>query len=133
MGGYYAPRAAAFEPRLKAVAGLSGPYNFGECWDGVPPLARETFVAKSFSADEEEGRRKAAELDLSGVAERVTQPFLALTGRLDRLIPWEQTKRAADEAPGGSFLMHEDGNHACANVPYKTRPLVADWLRDRLS
>jgi dienelactone hydrolase len=133
MGGYYAPRAAAFESRLKAVAGISGPYNMGECWDGVPPLTRETFVAKSFAADQDEGRAKAAQLDLSGVAERVTQPFLALTGRLDRLIPWEQTKRAADEAPGGSFLLHEDGNHACANVPYKTRPLVADWLRDRLS
>ena len=25
LGGYYAPRAAAFEPRLKAVAGVSGP------------------------------------------------------------------------------------------------------------
>jgi 2,6-dihydroxypseudooxynicotine hydrolase len=133
MGGYYAPRAAAFEPRLKAVAGISGPYNMGECWDGVPPLTRETFVAKSFAADEDEGRAKAAQLDLSGVAEHVTQPFLAVTGRLDRLIPWEQTKRAADEAPGGSFVVHEDGNHACANVPYKTRPLVADWLRDRLS
>jgi dienelactone hydrolase len=133
LGGYYAPRAAAFEPRLKAVAGLSGPYNFGECWDGVPPLTRETFVAKSAARDEDEGRARAAELDLSGVAERVTQPFLAVTGRLDRLIPWEQTKRAADEAPGGTFVLHEDGNHGCANVPYKTRPLIADWMGEQLS
>jgi hypothetical protein len=132
-GRSHAHPSAADDPRLKAVAGISGPYNMGECWDGVPPLTRETFVAKSFAADEDEGRAKAAQLDLGDVAERVTQPFLALTGRLDRLIPWEQTKRAADEAPGGSFLLHEDGNHACANVPYKTRPLVADWLRDRLS
>jgi 2,6-dihydroxypseudooxynicotine hydrolase len=133
LGGYYAPRAGAFEPRLKAVAGLSGPYSFGDCWDGVPPLTRETFVAKSFAGDEEEGRAKASELDLSGVAERVAQPFLAVTGKLDRLIPWEQTQRAADEAPGGTFVLHEDGNHGCANVPYKTRPLVADWMRERLS
>src|SRR5262249_37842463 len=33
LGGYYAPRAAAFEPRIRAVAGVSGPYNFGELWD----------------------------------------------------------------------------------------------------
>jgi hypothetical protein len=50
----------------------------------------------------------------------------AITGKLDRLIPWEQTERAAREAPNGTFLLHEDGNHGCANVPYKTRPLAAD-------
>jgi 2,6-dihydroxypseudooxynicotine hydrolase len=133
MGGYYAPRAAAFEPRLKAVAGLSGPFNFGECWDGVPPLTRETFVAKSFAADEEEGRAKAAELDLSGVLERLDRPALFVTGRLDRLIPWEQTERQAREAPQGEFVLHDDGNHACANVPYKARPLIADWMREQLA
>ena len=132
LGGYYAPRAATFEPRLRAVAGLSGPYNFGECWDGLPSLTRETFVAKSGAHDEEEGRARAARLDLSCVVERLEQPFLAITGRHDRLIPWEQTKRAADEAPNGRFVLHDDGNHGCANVPYKTRPLIADWMSEQL-
>jgi dienelactone hydrolase len=132
LGGYYAPRALAFEPRVKAGVGLSGPYRFSDIWDTVPPQTRETFVAKSFSKDDEEGRAKAAELDLSGVAERIRQPYLAITGKLDRLIPWEQTERAAAEAPGGIFLLHEDGNHGCANVPYKTRPVAADWLREQL-
>jgi dienelactone hydrolase len=132
LGGYYAPRVLAFETRVKAGVGLSGPYRFSDIWDDVPPQTRETFVAKSFAKDEEEGRAKAAELNLSGVAERIRQPYLAITGRLDRLIPWEQTERAAREAPGGTFLLHEDGNHGCANVPYKTRPVAADWLRDQL-
>ena len=30
LGGYYAPRAAAFEPRFRAVAGISGPFCFGD-------------------------------------------------------------------------------------------------------
>jgi pimeloyl-ACP methyl ester carboxylesterase len=132
LGGYYAPRVLAFEPRVKAGVGLSGPYRFGDIWDHLPPQTRETFVAKSFAGDDEEGRAKAAELDLSGVAERIRQPYLAITGKLDRLIPWEQTERAAREAPNGTFLLHEDGNHGCANVPYKTRPVAADWLRERL-
>jgi dienelactone hydrolase len=132
LGGYYAPRALAFEPRVKAGVGLSGPYRFSDIWDTVPPQTRETFVAKSFAANEEEGRAKAAELDLSGVAERIRQPYLAITGKLDRLIPWEQTERAAKEAQNGMFLLHEDGNHGCANVPYKTRPVAADWLREQL-
>jgi 2,6-dihydroxypseudooxynicotine hydrolase len=29
MDGYYAPRAAAFEPRIKAVVPIGGPFNFG--------------------------------------------------------------------------------------------------------
>jgi 2,6-dihydroxypseudooxynicotine hydrolase len=132
LGGYYAPRVLAFEPRVKAGVGLSGPYRFSDIWDNAPPQTRETFVAKSFAADEEEGRAKAAELDLSGVAERIEQPYLAITGKLDRLIPWEQSERAAKEAPNGIFLLHEDGNHGCANVPYKTRPVAADWLREQL-
>jgi len=132
LGGYYAPRAGAFEPRLKAVAGLSGPFSFGECWDALPPLTRETFVAKSGARDEDEGRAKAAQLDLSDVLERLTQPALFVTGRHDRLIPWEQTERQAKEAPNGTFVLHEDGNHACANVPYKARPLIADWMREQL-
>jgi dienelactone hydrolase len=132
LGGYYAPRVLAFEPRVKAGVGLSGPYRFSDIWDTVPPQTRETFVAKSFAKDDEEGRAKAAELDLSGVAERIRQPYLAITGKLDRLIPWEQSERAASEAPNGTFLLHEDGNHGCANVPYKTRPVAADWLREQL-
>ena len=132
LGGYYAPRVLAFEPRVRAGVGLSGPYRFSDIWDHVPPQTRETFVAKSFASSDDEGRARAAELDLSGVAERIEQPYLAITGRLDRLIPWEQTERAAREAPNGTFLLHEDGNHGCANVPYKTRPVAADWLREQL-
>jgi pimeloyl-ACP methyl ester carboxylesterase len=132
MGGYYAPRVLAFEPRVQAGVGLSGPYRFGDIWDTVPPQTRETFVVKSFARDDDEGRSRAAQLDLTGVAERIQQPYLAITGRLDRLIPWEQTERATREAPRGEFLLYEDGNHGCANVPYKTRPAAADWIREQL-
>ena len=103
LGGYYAPRVLAFEERVKAGVGLSGPYRFSDIWDEAPPQTRETFVAKSFARDEDDGRAKAAELDLDGVAERIRQPYLAITGRLDRLIPWEQTERAAREAPNGDL------------------------------
>jgi dienelactone hydrolase len=133
LGGYYAPRVLAFEPRVKAGVGLSGPYRFSDIWDDVPPQTRETFVVKSFAKDEEEGRSRAAELDLNGVAERIQQPYLAITGRLDRLIPWEQTKKLADTAPNAQFVMWDEGNHVCNNIPYKYRPLSADWLAEKLS
>jgi 2,6-dihydroxypseudooxynicotine hydrolase len=132
LGGYHAPRAAAFEPRIRAVAGISGAYNFGALWDHIPELTRETFTHKSFSASDEEGRERALALDLDGVLGRLEAPALFVTGMKDRLIPWESTRRQAEEAPRGEFVGLEEGNHVCANVPYIARPLVADWLRERL-
>jgi pimeloyl-ACP methyl ester carboxylesterase len=133
LGGYYAPRAAAFEPRLRAVAAVSGPGNFGELWDRLPMLTRESFVHYSRSPDLDTGRERALALDLAGVASRISQPLLVVTGKLDRLIPWESTKRVADEAPNASFVLYEEGNHVCNNVAYRYRPLLADWLGERLS
>src|SRR5581483_10806427 len=54
LGGYYAPRAAAFEPRLRAIAAISGPYEFGAGWEELPPLTREAFILKSGARDEAE-------------------------------------------------------------------------------
>jgi dienelactone hydrolase len=132
LGGYYAPRAAACEPRLAAVAGVSGAFNFGECWEHLPGLTREAFEHHCGAADEEEARAKAFELDLSPVIADLDRPALLVTGKLDRLIPWEQTKRIADEAAQGRFVLYEEGNHVCNNIPYKYRPLVADWLAGEL-
>jgi hypothetical protein len=28
--------------------------------------------------------------------------------------------------------MYPDGNHVCNNIAYKYRPLMADWLAERL-
>jgi pimeloyl-ACP methyl ester carboxylesterase len=132
LGGYYAPRAAAFEPRLRAAAAVSGPRCFGELWDDLPSLTRDSFAYYSRSPDEEEARAAALRLDLAGVAGKIEQPVLVVTGKLDRLIPWESTKAVADEAPNASFVLYEEGNHVCNNVAYRYRPLLADWLGERL-
>jgi 2,6-dihydroxypseudooxynicotine hydrolase len=133
MGGYYAPRAAAFEKRLRAVAGVSGPYNMGAHWDALPSLTRETVQHHTGASSPEEAHEKALELDLSGVAERIEQPCLVITGRHDRLIPWEDTKRIADEAPNSTWILYDDGTHVCNNIPYKYRPVVGDWMAEQLA
>jgi 2,6-dihydroxypseudooxynicotine hydrolase len=133
LGGYYAPRAAAGEPRLRAVAGISGAFNFGECWDGLPPLTRETFEHHSGARDADDARRQAFALDLAPVIGRLEQPALMVTGKLDRIIPWQQTERIAREAPHAMFVLFDEGNHVCNNVPYKWRALVGDWLRRELT
>jgi 2,6-dihydroxypseudooxynicotine hydrolase len=133
LGGYYAPRAAAFEPRIKAVAGISGPYDMAASWADMPGLTRQTFVHHSGASSEDEGRELAGRLSLAGVAERIEQPCLVVTGRRDRVIPWEETRRIADAAPRGQWVLYDEGTHVCNNIPYKYRPLVADWIRDRLA
>jgi 2,6-dihydroxypseudooxynicotine hydrolase len=133
MGGYYAPRAAAFEPRLRAVASISGPYDMGANWDALPALTRETLQHHTGAASPEDARARAAELCLAGVAERVRQPALVVTGRLDRLIPWEDTQRIAREIPGAEWVLFDEGTHVCNNIPFRYRPLVGDWMGDRLA
>lgn len=133
MGGYYAPRAAAFEPRIRAVAGISGPYDMSANWDNLPSLTRETLQHHTGAASPEDARARAAELNLAGVAERIRQPALIVTGRLDRLIPWEDTKRIADEIPGAEWVLYEHGTHVCNNLPFRYRPLVGDWMAERLA
>jgi pimeloyl-ACP methyl ester carboxylesterase len=132
LGGYYAPRAAAFEPRLKAIAAISGPYEFGARWEELPPLTREAFTVKSGARDEPEVRERAAAITLRGVASEVKQPALFVTGGQDRIVPWRDTERAAREAPNGTFVLFEDGSHVCSNVPYLYRPLVGDWMAEQL-
>jgi len=132
LGGYYAPRVAAFEPRVSAVATVGGVYDFGACWPGLPQITRETFMHHSGSADEDEGRAAAAGLTLVGVAEKIQQPLLVVFGKLDRLIPFEQAERLAREARHAELVMYPEGNHVCNNIPYKYRPLVSDWMAARL-
>jgi 2,6-dihydroxypseudooxynicotine hydrolase len=133
LGGYYAPRAAAFEPRIRAVVGISGPYRMGEHWDELPAVTRETLQHHTGAGSPEEARERARALDLSGVLHRVTQPALIITGRLDRIIPWTSTKRIADEIPGAEWVLYDDGTHVCNNVPFRYRPLVGDWMAERLA
>ncbi|HLM32084.1 MAG TPA: alpha/beta fold hydrolase [Solirubrobacterales bacterium] len=132
LGGYYAPRAAAFEPRLRAAAAVSGPRCFGALWDELPELTRESFTYYARSPDAEAARAAAMRLDLTGVAARIEQPLLVVAGKLDRLIPWESTKAVADESPNAEFILYEEGNHVCNNVAYRYRPLLADWLSEQL-
>ena len=135
LGGYYAPRiAAALGDRVKACVALAGPFNFGENWDGLPRLTRDTFRVRSGAATDEGARRIALTLSMEDVAGDLVAPLLIVFGRLDRLIPWENAVRLRDAVAGPvELLMLEDGNHGCANVAPWHRPRTADWLAARLA
>ncbi len=133
LGGYFAPRAAAFEPRLKAVIANAGAYNFAENFERLPLLTREAFTYRAKSANESEARTKLEAFNLQGVMKNVQCPLLVIMGRLDRLIPPVAAEQMVAEAGGEAELwMFEDGNHVCNNIPYKHRPQQADWMRKKL-
>ena len=132
LGGLYAARSAAFEPRIRAVACVSGPYDMGAGWESLPALTREALQHHSGAQNEAQARERAGRLNLAGVAERIEQPCLVVAGKRDRVISWEQTRRIAEEAPRAEWVLYAEGTHVCNNIPYRYRPLVADWLADRL-
>jgi dipeptidyl aminopeptidase/acylaminoacyl peptidase len=133
LGGYYAARAAAFDPRVRAAVGNCGPWNFAECWTSLPSLTRAAFQYHSGAKDEAEARTKANLLSLEGIAGRIKQPFLVIQGKLDRLIPWEQAQKIVEAVGGNAELaLFENGNHVCNNIPFIYRPLTADWLKEKI-
>ena len=133
LGGYYAPRAAAFEKRIKACIGICGPYDWGALWDDLPALTKDAFRLRSKSADEAEARLKAAALSLRGVAEKIECPLFIVGAELDRLCPPEDAKRLISEARGPTeLLIVPGGNHVAHNRGYCYRPQTADWMAKQL-
>jgi dienelactone hydrolase len=133
LGGFYAARMASSELPIKGTVALSGPFNFGAAWKNLNPLTRHAFEVRSFSASPEDAERRANEMTLDGFADKITTPLLVIMGKRDRLFSWQDGQRLASEARGESqFLLLDEGNHGCANVTYRHRPLSADWMAARL-
>jgi dipeptidyl aminopeptidase/acylaminoacyl peptidase len=133
LGGYYAPRAAAFEKRVKACIALAGPYDWLGIWDKLPEITRAAFRVRSHAADEAAAKRNAAALSLKGVAHKIECPIFIVSGRLDRIVPPEEAERLAAEVKGPcELLIIPDGNHVANNRPYRYRPQTADWMAEQL-
>jgi 2,6-dihydroxypseudooxynicotine hydrolase len=132
LGGYYAARSAAYEPRVRAAVELAGPYRFDLDWDSLPGQTRTTFQVRSGAASPAQARERAAALTLEDAAARITRPLLVVHGGLDRLVPAYHAERLAREAPGAELLLYPDGSHGVTNHAFESRAAMADWLAARL-
>ncbi|HUY60481.1 MAG TPA: YqiA/YcfP family alpha/beta fold hydrolase [Candidatus Dormibacteraeota bacterium] len=133
LGGYYAPRLASADARVRACIALAGPYDFGEDWERLPDLTRAAFRVRARCASDAEAARRAAELTLAGRADSIRAPLQIVFGKQDRLIPWRQATRLAAEAGGPvELLLFEDGNHVCTNISWHHRLRSADWMAEQL-
>jgi 2,6-dihydroxypseudooxynicotine hydrolase len=133
LGGYYAPRAAAFEKRAKACIALSGPFEWAEFYDRLPALTRDTFRVRSKSSSEVQARERAAALTLKDTARNITCPLFVVAGKQDGIVPWQEGERLAAAASGPVVRCFiEDGNHVANNRVYRYRSQSADWMARQL-
>jgi 2,6-dihydroxypseudooxynicotine hydrolase len=134
LGGYYAPRATAYEKRIKACIGISGPFEWKEIWAALPGLTREAFRVRSHCATEADALKHAATLTMREAAPKITCPIFIVTGRQDRLVPAAHAERLAQSVSGPvELLIVEDGGHNANNRPYRYRSRTADWLAGQLA
>ena len=133
LGGYFAPRAAAFEKRIRACVALSGPYQRSGDFDGRPVINVEAFRVRSRSADLEQAGKVALRMSLQGIAKNITCPIYVVAGTRDRLTPPGEAEKLAAEVSGPCVLSVIDGgNHVVNNLWYRYRDQTADWMATQL-
>ena len=133
LGGYYAPRAAAFERRIRACVALSGPFQRSADFTGRPQMNVEAFRVRSKSANLEEAGKVALRFSLAGIAKNISCPIYIVAGTKDRLTPHAEGEKLAASVSGPCVLsVIEGGNHVVNNLWYRYRDQTADWMATRL-
>jgi dienelactone hydrolase len=132
LGGYYAVRVAALEPRVRATIELAGTYSLATNWEKRSVVSRDAFAKRSGARTEEEARVLAEGIDMAGLGERIMSPLLVLHGRRDPIAPFEGAERLVAETPMAEFDVYEDGNHGMTNRAFESRVRMSDWMAAKL-
>jgi dienelactone hydrolase len=133
LGAIYAPLAAAGEPRIKACVANCGPFDFGRVLPQLPTVSQELFRIRAHAASAAEALAIAGRLSLANCAAHIRCPLLVVFGAGDRIVPPSEGEMLARAAAGPTdFVVYPEGNHVCFNIPYKFRPLTADWTAEKL-
>lgn len=132
MGGYFAPRAAALDRRIRACVSMPVRYALAD-WDRLGRWQTDAYQHLFGRVSYEEGRKIAARFTLEGVLPQIRCPYLIVHGARGDVVGQEQSERAAREAGGPTRLVvFEEGDHICINIRYKSWPLVVDWFAEQL-
>ena len=147
-GGYYAPRAAAFEPRYAACVAWGPHYDYHAVWEKRWAAMKKDHnsVATSHfqlpwvlgTRDMDSAMEKLKKFTLAGVADRITCPMLICWGEEDKLTPREVAHQLYDGVGSKDktlrvFTTKEGGAEHCQvdNRQVGT-DYIADWLTQRL-
>ena len=147
LGGYYAPRAAAYEKRFAVCVAWGANYNWGELQarraarEGENPVPHYwEHVQWVWGKDSfEEFMAFAPAVSIVGVVENITVPFLITHGSGDRQIPIEyahQQYEAAINSPKRElhiFSPREGGvEHVGGDNMLPGASLISDWVAENL-
>ena len=104
-GGYFAPRAAAFEERIDGVVAFDTMYDFGEVASRLLTAEKNPEALKNIDVswgynnarwtmgtkDIDDTAKVCAAYTLAPVADRIRQDVLMLAGTQDHFVPFHQT------------------------------------------
>ena len=140
LGGYYAPRAAAFEKRLKCCVAWGGIWNWQQAREwrmsqekqpaSVPPFQLLWVTGKDTV---EEANEVADKMTLEGVADKITCPLLVLHGENDRLVPLimaKNTVEAAIHSPSRKLKVFTQAEGGAEHVQVDNMTLAVDYIAD---
>jgi pimeloyl-ACP methyl ester carboxylesterase len=145
LGGYYTPRAVAFEPRFALGAVWGANHNWAEVQQ--KRLAREgenpvphywQHVHWVFGAkDMDDFLDKSKGMTLNGVMDRITVPFLVTHGERDRQIGLEYAHQSYDQlvnSPKRELKVFTDREGGVEHVGVDNmsfgRDFIADWIAE---
>jgi dienelactone hydrolase len=147
LGGYYCPRAVAFEPRFACGAVWGANHDWRAVQqarlnrEGENPVPHYwKHVQWVFGAtDMDDFLAKAENMHLNGVLDRIRVPFLVTHGDNDRQIPLKyahQTFEQLVHCPKKDlfiFTAREGGvEHSSLDNPNNAGNQIADWLAEQL-
>ena len=133
-GGFVAAKAAAYEPRIRALATTSPGYDRRETdWGTDYQGAFFMYIFHLSSAEELEDRVMQSDLTLEGQAAAIRCPTLIVAGDRDQGTHFEGSKRLFEEVQGEKrWAVVKNSERNGNNVPYIIRPLMADFLAEHL-
>ncbi|MFE4079179.1 2,6-dihydropseudooxynicotine hydrolase [Paenarthrobacter sp. YIM B13468] len=133
LGGNYALKSAACEPRLAACISWGG-FSDLDYWDLETPLTKESWKYVSKVDTLEEAREHVhAALETRHVLKNLACPTYILHGVHDE-VPLSFVDTILDlVAPEIlTLVVEKDGDHCCHNLGLRPRLEMADWLQDVL-
>ncbi len=135
MGSYWAPRIAAFDPRIKAMVGAMGVYEQKDTiFKHGKPAYRHNYMYMSNTYDEDAFDAMIGQMRLAPIAGRIQCPSLLVMGEFDELCPLEDGERlyAMLTCPK-ELWVYENETHTFGGRLPDFYLQVADWMQDALS